>query len=229
MGMMDTSQDLRAGSPASACAAVAVVGCGPGSPQYLTDAARQVVAAADVLAGSRRLLNLFPDHAGEHFAWNADIASLLDQVERTRGAGRRVAVLVSGDPGLCSLARRVIERFGRRAVEIVPGISSVQVAFARLGLDWTHARIVSAHGRTPEIAPDELPRGGEIAVLAGSREALQWSAATARSLESSHAAMLCENLTLPDECVRPMTPDQLDAATVSPLSLVLLIRRNLIG
>jgi precorrin-6y C5,15-methyltransferase (decarboxylating) CbiE subunit len=172
---------------------------------------------------------LFPEHGGEQVAWTADVVSLLDQIERTRGAGRRVAVLVSGDPGLCSLARRVIERFGRHAVEVIPGISSVQVAFARLGLDWTHARIVSAHGRTPEIAPDELPRGGEIAVLAGSREALQWSAAAARSLESSHAAILCENLTLPDECVRPMTPDQLDAATVSPLSLVLLIRRNLIG
>jgi len=226
MGMTDTWQGVHADGPPSPTAPVAVVGCGPGSPQYLTDVARQAVAAAEVLAGSRRLLDLFPDHVGEQIAWTADIASLLDQLEVLRTAGRRVAVLVSGDPGLCSLARRVIDRFGRGEVEVIPGISSVQVAFARLGLDWTHACIISAHGRTPEIAWDELPRDGEIAVLAGSRQALCWAAAAARSLESSHAAMLCENLTLADECVRPMTPEQLDSATASSLSLVLLIRRN---
>jgi precorrin-6B methylase 1 len=121
----------------------------------------------------------------------------------------------------------VVGRFGLGAVRIIPGISSVQMAFARLGLDWADARILSAHGRTPEIALHELPRWDKIVVLAGSREALQWSAVAARALEASHAAILCENLTLDDERVRPMTPDQLDDVSAASLSLVLLIRRGL--
>ncbi|MGA2035789.1 MAG: SAM-dependent methyltransferase, partial [Thermoguttaceae bacterium] len=43
-----------------------IVGCGPGAPEYLTDAARQAVAQAEVLVGSARLLALFPDGKSRH-------------------------------------------------------------------------------------------------------------------------------------------------------------------
>ena len=226
MEMTDTLDNTTI-NPASPPAAVAVVGCGPGSAEYLTDAARRAVAGADALAGSRRLLDLFPQHGGQRLVWAGDADSLLGRIERVRGTGRTVAVLVSGDPGLCSLSRQVIGRFGPGVVRVIPGVSSVQTAFARLGLDWTRARIVSAHGRTPEIAPDQLGGADDFVVLAGTREALQWSAAAARWLEASHTAVLCENLTLAGERVRRTSPEELGHAAAASLSIVLLIRRNL--
>ena len=130
---------------------LSIVGCGPGSALYVTEAARRAVAGADVLAGGKRLMELFPDCHAERILVDADIPAVLEQIAARRAAGRKIAVLVSGDPGLHSLAQNVIRHFGREHCEVVPAVSSVQVAFARLGIDWADARIVSAHGRIPEI------------------------------------------------------------------------------
>lgn len=207
---------------------VAIVGCGPGSPQYLTDAARHAAAEAEVLFGSRRLLAMFADSAAEKIPVDAHIAAAIEQVEALADTGRSVAVLVSGDPGLYSLAQRVTDRLGRQRCRVIPGVSSVQVAFARLGLDWIDARILSAHGREPQIAPDELCRWDKLAILAGTREGLHWAAKAAAALDVTHAAVLCENLTLDGERIRQMTPEQLESADAASLAIVLLLRRSLI-
>jgi precorrin-6y C5,15-methyltransferase (decarboxylating) CbiE subunit len=205
---------------------IQIIGCGPGSPRYLTDAARQAVAGAEVLVGSVRLLDLFPDHPGRRVLGGADIPALLDEVAREHAAGRSVAVLVSGDPGLFSLGSKVVRRFGVEQCDVVPGVSSVQVAFARLGLDWADARILSAHARLPQVGAEELGRHDKIAILAGSREAVRWAAERAAALRSSHASFLCENLTLDDERVRPVTPDDLASAEAASLAIILYIRRE---
>ena len=208
---------------------LSIVGCGPGSAQYVTEAARQAVVRADVLVGGKRLMELFPDCSAERILVETDIAALLQEIATRRDAGQRIAVLVSGDPGLHSLARNVIQHFGREQCEVVPAVSSVQVAFARLGLDWADARILSAHGRTPNVASDELAGADRIAILAGTAEAIHWSAGIAGDLEASHRAYLAENLTLDGERFRQVTPDQLDKIDAASLSIVLLIRRSLLN
>ena len=116
-----------------------VVGCGPGARSILPTL-RRAVAEAEALVGSRRLLDLFADGGRqERTVVEGDVAAALAAIETHRAAGRRVAVLVSGDPGLFSLARCVAERFGRANCRFIPGVSSVQLAFARLGLDWSDA------------------------------------------------------------------------------------------
>jgi cobalt-precorrin-7 (C5)-methyltransferase len=209
-------------------AKIAIVGCGPGGPQYVSEAARSAVAGADVLVASRRLAALFPHHRGELVEVDAHVDALLEQIESLRSAGRRVAVLVSGDPGLFSLAGQVVRRFGRAECEIVPAVSSVQLAFARLGLDWADSRILSAHGRTPEAAVEELSQCDKIAVLAGGRESLGWLAAAATALAPSHTAFLAENLSMPGESVREASADDLAAANPTSLAVVVFVRRSLL-
>lgn len=206
---------------------IAIVGCGPGSPQYVTEAARRAVAAADALVGSPRLIGLFPDAPADRVMVGADIPAVLQQMSRYRLSGRTVAVLVSGDPGLCSLAARVIRHFGRRQCHVVPAVSSVQAAFAKAGLDWSDARIVSAHGRVPNVDPVQLGGADKIAVLAGTADAIQWSAEAAAALQATHTVLLAENLTLDDERFCELTATQLKATQASSLSIVLLIRRTL--
>ncbi len=209
---------------------IALVGCGPGAAAYLTEAARQAVADAEVILGSRRLLALFAAAAGQRVAIEGDVAAVLAAIAAHRAAGRRVAVLVSGDPGLFSLARPITEHFGRDHCRIIPGVSAVQAAFARLGLDWQDARILSAHGRTPATTAEELLGFDKLAILGGTAEALQWTAWAAGVLEATHDAYLCENLTLDGERVRPMTPRQLAAAAdASSLWLAILLRRSILA
>ena len=112
-----------------------IAGCGPGAVDYVTPVVLRAVERADVLVGASRLLDLFPSCRGEKIAVGADIEKVLNEIEAHR-CNKRVVILVTGDPGLCSLARPVLSRFGPEACEVIPGISSVQVAFARIGLDW---------------------------------------------------------------------------------------------
>jgi cobalt-precorrin-7 (C5)-methyltransferase len=209
-------------------AKIAIVGCGPGSPDYLTGAARQAVARADVLLGSRRLIAMFDEVNCEKVVADADVPAAIAQIASLRLAGRRVAVLVSGDPGVFSLAQAVLGEFDREYCEVIAGVSSVQVAFARVGVDWADARILSAHGRTPSITADELRRCDKIAILAGTRQSLAWSAEAVRIAHDTHDAYLCENLTLAEEHVRLVCAEDLVSAVAASLSIVLLIRRSLL-
>jgi len=112
---------------------------------------------------------------------------------------KKIAVLVTGDPGLYSLAKPVIRRFGRNACRVIPGISAIQSAFASLGLDWEDACILSLHGRSLDRDPGSFRAQKKIAILAGGEQTRPWLAALGKALEASHEAFVCSNLTLEDE------------------------------
>ena len=114
---------------------IVIVGCGPGSPDYLTAAAIRAVQEAEILVGARRLLELFHDHPGERIIMEAHTEKVLAAIADR--PDKKMAVLVTGDPGLASLARPILKRFGRNRCRVIPGVSSLQAAFARLGwIGW---------------------------------------------------------------------------------------------
>lgn len=205
---------------------ITIVGCGPGGPEYLTDAARQAVEHAELLIGAKRLLEIFPETKAERMAVGGDIAAALRAME-TRLGQVAMVVLVTGDPGMHSLARPVVRHFGRALCRIIPGISSVQAAFAAAGLDWMDARILSAHGTLPQIDHKELETVDKIAVLAGSAAALHWIANLAERL-APRLILVCEELTLPGEKVTNVAADKLAGFEASPRTVVLLLRPEIL-
>jgi precorrin-6y C5,15-methyltransferase (decarboxylating) CbiE subunit len=221
-----TVQGMVSG-PAESLADITIVGCGPGAPDYVTPVARRAVARAEIVVGSPRLLQLFPEAPPARILVGADISAVLDQMAAVAG-GRNLVVLVSGDAGLYSLSQNVVSRFGWARCTVIPGISSLQVAFARLGLDWADVRVLSAHGRWPAIAAAELALVPKIAILAGGATGLHYAAQVAAALQTSHAVFLCENLTLEDERVQSMTAEELAQCDAASLAIVLIIRRSLI-
>ena len=204
---------------------IIIAGCGPGSPDYLTPAARKAVEQADVLIGAGRLLELFPAHGAEKIVVGSDVEKILGEIVTRRR--KRIVVLVTGDPGLCSLSRPVLKRFGRNACEVIPGVSSVQVAFARIGLDWLGAKIIDAHGDNPHLKPAALLKEEKIAVFAGRTEAIRWIAGLVKDVGKGKRIYLCENLTLENEKIRQVQPDELDKVEASSRSIVLMIKEDL--
>jgi precorrin-6y C5,15-methyltransferase (decarboxylating) CbiE subunit len=202
-----------------------IVGCGPGSAAFVTPAARNAVAESEVILGSQRLLDLFPESRPKQIALPSAVEPALDTIGRY-SAFASIAVLVSGDPGLFSLAKAIITRFGRDRCEVIPAVSSLQAAFARLGLDWADVRIISAHGRVPSVTIDELASVDTVAIFAGSRSADPWTQQAVEAMASTHRLFVCENLTLPDENVHEMSPDQLGTYQLAPLTLLILVRRD---
>ena len=207
---------------------ITIVGCGPGDLDYLTPAALRSIENAEVLVGASRLLGLFPSSTAERICVGGDTARALAQIADHVNQ-RNVVVLVSGDPGVCSLAQPVIRRFGASACRIIPGISSLQVAFARLGVDWTDARLVSAHHCQPNLDFAALASESKIAVLAGNVSTTPWIVALANHLAETHRLFACEDLTLPQEHVYQLSADRLAAAKLSPQSILLLIGKKILG
>lgn len=205
---------------------ITIVGCGPGSRDFLTSAARKAIARAGVLVGAERLLKPWRRRRVHRIRVGKDIPHVLNEMEALLAKRRRIAVLVTGDPGIFSLAQPVLKHFGRARCRVIPGVSSVQVAFARLGLDWSDARILSAHDRAPRTTPSALRRAAKIAILAGSPRAWPWLRQYLARMSRSHRIFLCEDLTLKSERVREMKPRALARLPVSSLSVILLIRNS---
>ena len=125
---------------------ITVVGVGPGTREYLLPVAREAVLAAEVLVGGRNALALFDSLGKEQRLIGSDLDGILEYIDAARQT-RRVAVLLSGDPGFFSLLPRLQQRFGSGGLAVVPGISSLQLACARLGIKWDGLSVASVHGR----------------------------------------------------------------------------------
>lgn len=143
---------------------IVVVGIGPGSPDYLVPAAKREIDAARVLVGSKRALDTFASPQVETRLIDKDIDGVLDYIE-TALRQSDVLVLVSGDPGFYSMLPALRRRFPADRMKVIPGISSVQAAFARIGEPWQDARLISMHGR--EVSDEALAYfpGKQLGVL----------------------------------------------------------------
>jgi len=203
---------------------ITIVGCGPGGLDYMTPAAQSAITQADVLVGANRLLESFPENPAKRIPVGANVDAALDEMESLRG--QKLTVLVTGDPGLCSLAKPVVARFGRTACRIIPGISSIQTAFARAGTDWLDARIINAHGGNPMVSPATLAGIPKLAVLAGHPKCRRWLNEVASTLGSRYRIVVCENLTLPDERVRTISPATLKTFKMPSRCVILWIDKK---
>ncbi|OIQ12743.1 precorrin-6y C5,15-methyltransferase (decarboxylating) subunit CbiE [Neomoorella thermoacetica] len=132
-----------------------VIGVGPGSPEYLTPAARRAALAAEILVGGPRALQLFADLPREKQVIGGDLEKIYSFLLQVRP--RPTAVLVSGDPGFFSLLGWLKRKFPEEEIRVIPGISSIQLAFARLGQGWEGATFLSLHGRPLATLEPYLP------------------------------------------------------------------------
>lgn len=143
---------------------IIVAGIGPGNPDYIVPAARRAIEEAAVLVGGSRALADFAREGQETMTVRSDIPAVLAFV-RDRLKTTDVVVMVSGDPGYFSLLDALRRGFPRECLQVIPGISSVQLAFSRLALPWHGARLLSMHGRMPETAELVYAPGAVLGIL----------------------------------------------------------------
>lgn len=199
-----------------------IVGCGPGSREYLTRAAEKIVDEAEVVVGSPGLLALFPEAGGEKLAVD-EVYERLDMVEKI-SKQKKTVLLVTGDPGLHSMARLAIERLGRENCEVIPGISSVQLAFAKAGLVWDEARVMSYHGGEVGNLREISNQKAHVAILTDEKNPPSKIAEELLThCEPARAVILCERLSLPGEKIQQMTLDALKDVKADSPNIVILV------
>jgi cobalt-precorrin-7 (C5)-methyltransferase len=123
---------------------ISICGIGPGNPDYISKAVFKQVAKADVLIGGKRQLSIFSESDKVSCVFDGKTANLKSSIERH--VGKYIVVLVSGDIGFHSLRRFLLKTFPKTSIELIPGISSFQYFYARLGLGYENALLTSIHG-----------------------------------------------------------------------------------
>ncbi|MFJ9420485.1 precorrin-6y C5,15-methyltransferase (decarboxylating) subunit CbiE [Streptomyces sp. NPDC101249] len=143
---------------------ITVVGTGTGPDAPV---AADVLAGAALVVGGRRHLDAVTLPESAERVVLGPLAPALDAVAAHVAKEHPVVVLASGDPGFFGIVRALAERFGPGLLDVRPGVSSVAAAFARLGLPWDDAAVVSAHGRDLRTAVNVCRARPKTAVLTG--------------------------------------------------------------
>jgi precorrin-6Y C5,15-methyltransferase (decarboxylating) len=142
---------------------ITVIGLDGGS---LNTEAGELLDEATLVVGGRRHLASLGVEGERSAVLEGDLSAALVSIERSVGP---VVVLASGDPGFFGIVRMLGERFGVENLRVLPGVSSVALAFARAGLSWDDAVTVSAHGRDPRSAVNICRAYPKVAVLTSPR------------------------------------------------------------
>ncbi len=191
-----------------------VVGVGPAGPS--PEGAR-AIAGAELLIGGARLLERFADHPGEKWDLTGRLKEIVPLLRRSEG--RAVVILASGDPLLFGIGGYLSKKI--EGLRFLPATSSVAEAFARIGLRWDDAALISVHGRPIGDLAGALARSGKLAVLTSAENSP--AAIGARLGDIEGTAHVCEALGTERERVRSLPIAELAGlADVDPLNVLIL-------
>jgi cobalt-precorrin-7 (C5)-methyltransferase len=145
-----------------------IIGIGPGSKDYLLPIAKTKIEDSDLLIGTKRLLSLFKDLKKETIPLKTNLDQIVSYIKETRKE-KKIALLVSGDPGLYSLLNKISKILNRKEYQVIPGISSISLAAAKIGQPWQDYKIISLHGRKINNLASQVKNNPKIALLTDSK------------------------------------------------------------
>jgi cobalt-precorrin-7 (C5)-methyltransferase len=191
-------------------AKINIVGVGPGSPDFVTPAAKKAVQKAALVIGAQRSITLFTDDIkGESVVLTAkNLQDLLKQAAQSVKNGKDVALLSTGDPGFSGLLHTVKESglFQEADIRVIPGVSSIQACAARLNISWDNTRLFTFHDSVSDDEKQKLVSafqcGRTILLLPNSRGFAPKDIATLlleTGADTQTQVYICENITLENE------------------------------
>lgn len=203
---------------------VTIIGAGPGNPDLLSRAALDAIDIADVVIGAHRALagiDVPPDVVRCELVKTADIVAALTDA----ASWQRAVVVMTGDVGLFSGARRLVEALSGDAqvdVRVIPGISSASYLAARLARPWQDWRFASAHGVACDIVA-EAERAGELfLVTSGGEDPSRLSGELVQAGFGDASVTVAERLSYPDERITCATASEITGQTFDDLNVMLI-------
>lgn len=201
-----------------------IIGIGEDGLSGLTAAARKLVEEADLLLGEPHALDLAPDTGQTRVALGANIE---DAVARLQAASaKRVVVLVMGDPLFYGVARYLCDKMGKDRFEVVPHVSAMQTAFARVKESWEEAFLTNLATHGLESVLEQIRCAEKVGLFTS--ESCP-PALVARTLLDHgidyFTAYVCENLGAPDERVTQGELAEIAEQEFSAMNVMILTRK----
>ena len=203
---------------------VTIIGAGPGNPDLLSRAALDAIDIADVVIGAHRALvgiDVPPDVVRCELVKTADIIAALTDA----ALWQRAVVVMTGDVGLFSGARRLVEALSGDArvdVRIIPGISSASYLAARLARPWQDWRFASAHGVACDIVAEAERTGELFLVTSGGEDPSRLSGELVQAGFGDARVTVAERLSYPDERITCATASEIAGQTFDDLNVMLI-------
>lgn len=217
---------------------VCIIGIGIEGERSLSQRALRLIEGADMLIGGRRHLACFPEFKREKVVIGSNLDNVVkiikDHSQFTIHNSLNIVVLATGDPDFFGIADFLMKRLGKDSVTVIPNVSVMQEAFARIKENWNGARFFSLHGRgkvnsqrenTVKDVIDEIKCHDKVGIFTDpdNTPAKIARALTERGVKD-YMAYVCEDLGTEKEKVTQGTLAMIAKKTFSPLNVVVLIR-----
>jgi precorrin-6Y C5,15-methyltransferase (decarboxylating) len=201
-----------------------IVGIGEDGVAGVTQTARQLIEKADLLIGEQPCLALVPETGAERFVVGTSLEEALKTLQKA--ANRRVVVLASGDPLFYGVARYLCDKLGKDRFEVVPHVSSMQLAFARVKESWEEAFLTNLASHGVESVLEQIRSAEKVGLFTSET----YSPAVVARVLLDHrldyfVAYVCENLGSPDERVTRGELTEIAEGDFSPLNVMILVRK----
>ena len=135
----------------SKLAKVYAVGVGPGSPKYVTEIVKEIVQNCDIVIGYKYTLKTIEDLIKGKEIYEITMNDQENSYQKIRPelGNRTLVIPFTGDVNFSEseVVDRLIEIFGE--IEIIPGISSIQVAASRAQVPLDKSKVITMHVTTP--------------------------------------------------------------------------------
>jgi precorrin-6B C5,15-methyltransferase / cobalt-precorrin-6B C5,C15-methyltransferase len=202
-----------------------VIGVGNDGLAGLTGRARALLQEAELVLGSEATLGLVRELKAERVALGPDLVDVVHTLESNLGK-KRMVVVASGDPLFYGVARYLCDRLGKDRFEVLPHVSSMQLAFARVKESWDDAYLTNLSGRPIEAVVDRIRTAEKVGLFSSdelppprvARELLD------RGIDYFRA-YVCENLGSPDERITQAELADLATMEFHALNVLILVRK----
>ena len=200
-----------------------VIGIGDDGLAAVPPNVRDLITGAQVLLGTERTLSFVPESKAERHVIPTDLGQLVSLIESS--GDKRIAMLIHGDPMFYGLARYVCDRIGRERFEVVPHVSSMQLAFARVRETWEEAYLTNLANHPLDAVLEKIRSAQKVGLFTTDHCG---PAEVAKALHARHidyfTAYVCENLGARDERVTRGSLAEIAQQRFDPLNVMILIR-----
>jgi precorrin-6Y C5,15-methyltransferase (decarboxylating) len=205
-------------------AKVYIIGIGDDGLEGLTTAARKTIADAQILLGDEQAMAATQNQTAQRIEIGTNLDATVQRI--AENAGRRIVILANGDPLFYGTARYLCDRLGKDRFEVVPHVSSMQLAFARVKESWEEAYLTNLANQQLELAIERIRTAEKVGLFTTERYP---PCAVAQALLDRRIdyfyAYVCENLGSPDERVFQGELSDVVGQDFSPLNVVILVRK----
>ena len=201
-----------------------IIGIGDDGLDGLTRAAMTLLQSATLIIGTAGLLETVGHLPAAKRPAPADLDALADLIEQHRGGP--AVLLASGDPLFYGTARFLCDRLGKERFEVVPHVSSMQLAFARVKESWDEAYLTNLATQPLEKVLERIRTAEKVGLFTG--EAVSPGEVAARMQAAGldyFTLYVCENLGSPDERVTRGSVAEIARQKFGLLNVMVLVRK----